>query len=398
MHPSHAPWNVACRRNSVGWRRLASLLLLTCIGGLSGSSPAQLAGPDRTVGQRLAEDLTWTPAQRESRFGHMDHVFPVNRVRHSVALALPVGPSLHLRLAGGERAETLLRRDRFAGLLVLQHGRIRFEHFGLGVGRQTKWTSFSVSKSITSALVSFALRDGRIASLSDPVMRYVPELAGSAYEGVTVQQLTAMTSGVRWVEDYTAHDSDNVKLYASRVAPGQDLVVEYMRRLPRAAEPGSRFVYKTGETDLLGVVVQRAVGMSLSAYLQRTVWREMGAASDAFWIADEGKEFGGSGLSATLEDFGRFGEFVRTHRETGWLAEATRPQVDGGSYGYGWWTYPDGSFAALGIFGQSILVDPKRELVMVTLGAWPRATSAALVADRAALWEAVRRAADTPSP
>ena len=352
-----------------------------------------------TVSQRLAKDLTWTQLERETRFAHMDRQFPVNRIHPGKPTALRRGDAVDVHLATGEALPHLMQRDHLSGLLVLQHGRIRLERYGLDATPHTCWTSFSVTKSVTATLLGFALRDGHLRSVQDPVTRYIPELAGSAYDGVTVRELAEMTSGVHWVEDYSAPDSDNVKLYASPVTPVGDQVLEYMRRLPREAAPGTKFVYKTGETDLLGVLVRRAVGTSLSDYLQRTLWREMGAASGAFWIADGGKEFGGSGLSATLEDFGRFGEFIRTHRNTGsplgqWLAQSTRPVASGGEYGLGWWTYPDGSFAALGIFGQSILVDPRRDLVVVTLGAWPDATSAALVADREALWAAVRQAVD----
>ncbi|WP_419804354.1 serine hydrolase domain-containing protein [Terriglobus sp.] len=375
---------------------------------------AQKAPPRVSVAQLLAQDLTWTQQQRETRFAHMDTVFPVNRIRHGPALALTQGDPLPVRLPSGESVDAFMQRDRLAGVLVMQHGRIRFERYALGASPKTTWTSFSMTKSVTATLVGYAIRDGLIQSADDKVTRYIPELAGSAYDGVTVQQLADMTSGVRWVEDYSAPDSDNVKLYEATAPKGRDLVVEYMRKLPREAAPGTKFVYKTGETDLLGVLVRRAVGTSLSTYTERTLWREMGAASDAFWIADDGKEFGGSGLSATLQDFGRLGEFVRAHRANGsplglWLAAATRGEADGGRYGLGWWTFPDlgrtqadpsgdESFAALGIFGQSILVDPKRELVIVTLGAWPQATNPGLVADRAALWDAVRRGIDASSP
>lgn len=373
---------------------------------------AQTPRPPRSsdsVASRLAQDLTWTQQQREARFAHMDQVFPANKVHHGSTLALSKSGTLKVQLATGESLLSFMLRDRLAGVLILQHGQIRLEQYALGATAQTRWTSFSVTKSVTSTLVGYALRDGLIRSADDPVTRYIPELSGSAYDGVTVRELAEMTSGVRWTEDYSAPDSDNVRLYEAPVQAGRDPVVEYMRKLPREAAPGTKFVYKTGETDLLGVLVRRAAGTSLSAYLERTLWRDMGAELDAFWIADDGKEFGGSGLSATLRDFGRFGEFARTHRAggsalAGWMSAATHGQVDGGRYGLGWWVFPggssgsEGSFAALGIFGQSILVDPRRELVVVTLGAWPAATSPALVADRAALWEAVRRGVDAAPP
>ena len=382
---------------------LASLTL----GGRTGT--AQSAGPVGSVTERLAKDLTWTQGERETRFAHMDRSFPVNCIRHAQTSAMPSGDPLQIRLASGEPVGSLMQRNRLAGILILQNGRIRLEQYALGAQPQTAWTTFSVTKSVTATLVGYALRDGLIGTANDPVTRYIPELAGSAYDGVTVRELVGMTSGVRWVEEYSAPDSDNVRLYESPVQSGRDRVVEYMRKLPRDAAPGTKFLYKTGETDLLGILLRRATGSSLSAYLERTLWRDMGAESDAFWIADGGNEFGGSGLSATTRDLARFGEFARTHRDvvsgsgsasalSGWLAAATRGQGDGGRYGLGWWTFSDGSFAALGIFGQSIFVDPGRNLVVVTVGAWPDATSPALIADRGALWAAVQQAVDGTLP
>lgn len=350
----------------------------------------------------MADDLQWNSAEREDRFAHMDRFFPTNRVAHgSQVHALRAARPLRLHIRS-ENLHALIKRDRLAGVLVLQNGVIRAEAYGLRASRKTRWTSFSATKSITSTLVGAAIRDGSIHSIEDPVTVYIPELHGSAYEGVTVRQLLTMTSGVRWVEDYTAPDSDNVRLYTMTASATEDTVVEYMRKLPRESAPGTKWLYKTGETDLTGVLVRRATGRTLSAYLSEKVWKPFGMETDAAWIAENGKEFGGSGLCATLRDFGRFGEFVRLG-ETGivapeWFPEATQTQatigIAGRGYGFQWWTYSDGSYAALGIFGQSILVDPKRNLVIVTMGAWSQATSPELIADRTALWNAVRSGLD----
>lgn len=397
-------WRNCLRLRAIWWPFMRLVSTIACIAGaifFSGNAAAQVGSP-RTIGQRLADDLKWTQPEREDRFAHMDRLFPANRIRHGTHWSpLPAAKPLNLRIRD-EDLSAFMEHDRLAGVLVLQNGRIRVERYGLGSGRRTRWTSFSVTKSITSTLVGAAIADGAIRSLDDAVTRYIPELQGSAYDGVTVRQLLTMTSGVRWIEDYTTPDSDNVRLYATTVSPGKDAVVEYMRRLPRESAPGAKWVYKTGETDLSGVLVRRATGKTLSAYLSEKVWIPFGMESDATWTAESGREFGGSGVSATLRDFGRFGEFV-LRGGAGlvglWFTEATRTQmatgVPGHGYGLQWWTYDDGSYAALGIFGQSILVDPARKLVIVTLGAWPQATSAALVGDRAALWRAVREAIDS---
>lgn len=362
----------------------------------------QADGVAQTLGQRLAADLTWTQREREVRFAHMDRIFSSNIVRAgSRVRRLPKGRTLPVAV-DGQDLQMVMRRDRLAGVLVLQHGAIRLERYELGTTAQTRWTSFSVAKSMTSTLVGAVVQRGAIGSVDDAVTRYVPELTGSAYDGVTVRQLLTMTTGVRWVEDYTAADSDNVRLYASPAAPGGDAVVDYMRRLPRAHEPGTVWNYNTGEADLAGVVVRRATGQTLSDLLSAAVWRPFGMEHNATWIAEGGREFGGSGVSATLRDYGRFGLFALGGGTgavpTGWFAEATRTAMPigepGRGYGMGWWTFADGSYAALGIFGQSILIDPRRDAVVVLLGAWPQATGAALVTTRNAVWQSVQQALD----
>lgn len=354
------------------------------------------------VGERLAEDLTWTQAQRDVRFAHMDRSFPVHIVhRGSHPRSLPGGKPLRLP---GTSLQSYMQTEHLAGVLVLQAGHVRAERYALGVTPATLWTSFSVTKAVTDTLAGAALRSGKLLSLDDDVTRYLPEMRGSAYHGVSIRQLMTMTSGVRWYESYTSADADNVRLYSAPVQPGLDPVVEYMRHLPREAASGSRWRYNTGETDLLGVLLRRATGHTLAEQLTTSVWRSAGMGRNATWIATSaaqaGEEFGGSGLSATLRDFGRLGQWVLEGGHgavsPGWFAEATRAQVKAGdaSYGYGWWPQDDGSFAALGIFGQSILIDPRRQLVIVTLGSWSEATGARHTAVRTAFWAQVKAAVD----
>ncbi|MGI4854758.1 MAG: serine hydrolase domain-containing protein [Janthinobacterium lividum] len=301
-----------------------------------------------------------------------------------------------------------MRSEHLAGVLVLQAGHIRAEEYALGFTSTARWTTFSVTKALTDTLAGVALQTGAVRSLDDGVTGYLPELRGSAYEGVTVRQLMTMTSGVRWNENYTSPTADNALLYSTPVAAELDPVVQYMRRLPREAGPGTRWQYNTGETDLLGVLLRRATGKTLAVQLSGSVWQSAGMQADATWVSTArgpaGEEFGGSGVSATLRDLGRFGQWVLEGGHgvvsPDWFAEATRSQVRAGttSYGYGWWPQgTDGSFAALGIFGQSIFVDPKRQLVIVCVGDWAEATGAKHTAARAAYWRQVQAAADLPS-
>ena len=312
--------------------------------------------------------------------------------------ALPRGRQLVL--AG---LDEVMQTEHLSGVLVLQHGRVRVERYGLGADAATRWTSFSVTKAMTDTLVGAAVAAGSIHALDDAATLYLPQLTGSAYDGVTVRQLMTMTSGVQWNEDYTSPTADNVRLYTAAVPPGANRVVEYMRHLPRAVAPGTRWHYSTGETDLLGVLLRAATGKSLAQQLSTALWQPAGMERDATWIATaadaRGEEFGGSGLSATLRDFGRVGLWVlSTHHTTvaaDWFTEAGRPQVSlpgGVGYGYGWWPQADGSFAALGIFGQSVLIDPKRDLVVVMLG--DSATASGSGAVRSAMWLQVKAVLD----
>lgn len=369
---------------------------LFAVGNGLAQKPSELS-----VGQRLAADLTWTQEQRDDRFAHMDRIFPVHRVaRGAVVRPLPVGKLLLSDSQVGDQ----MRTEHLAGLLVLQDGRVRNERYGLGLTRAGHWTSFSMTKAVTDTLVGVALRQGKLRSLDDRVTVYLPEMKGSAYDGVTVRQLMTMTSGVRWNENYTSADADNVRLYTTVVTPRKDTTVEYMRTLPRAFAPGTVWHYNTGETDLLGVLLRRATGKTLAAQLSGAIWSHAGMEQDATWIASDagpaGAEFGGSGLSASLRDFGRLGLWVLdgggAQVPEGWFAEATKPQVKAGgaAYGYGWWPQPDGSFAALGIFGQSILIDPQRKLVVVMLGDWDQATGSEHSKARAAFWHTVQQAVD----
>ncbi|GAA0731644.1 serine hydrolase domain-containing protein [Sphingomonas japonica] len=347
-----------------------------------------------------ADILFWPQEKREANFRAMEKVFPGHIVKAGTRVRpLPAGTPLPIDAA---KVDAFMAAQKVAGLIVLQDGKVRLERYGLGFKPGERWTSFSVAKSFTSTLVGAAIRDGAIASVDDPVTRYLPELTGSGYDGVTVAQLLTMTSGVKWNEDYTDANSDVARMYSVPVPAGMDPTVAYMRTLPRDTPPGEKWVYKTGETNLIGVLVGRATGKPLATYLSEKVWKPAGMETDAFWMTDpSGKEVSGCCLSVSLRDYARMGQFALEGAPgtvpANWIAEATRPHADfaraGYGYGYQWWTYPEGRYGAQGIFGQSILVDPKARVVIAMVGAWPKATDQALSAARAAFQAEVLRAA-----
>jgi CubicO group peptidase (beta-lactamase class C family) len=347
--------------------------------------------------------------KRDAAFRAMEKLYPVRKIPAGGKVRkLPAGKPLRLALD----LETYLRDQRVAGMIILVDGKIRLERYGLGFGPEGRWTSFSMAKSVTSTLAGMALKDGRIKSLADPVTNYLPGLKGSAYEGVTVRQLLTMTSGVKWNEDYTDPNSDVARFSYHQPEPGEDVTVSFMRKLPREAEPGTKWLYKTGETNLIGVLVSRAAGKNLSEYLSEKIWKPYGMEAEANWqLGSTGHEVSGCCISARLRDYARIGQFIleggrikgRPQLPDSWLAEATTKQAStgapGGGYGYQWWTRDDGSFNAFGIFGQSMLIDPQRKLVAVTLSSWPQATDRRVLAPaRNQFFAAVQAAVDAERP
>ncbi|MBI1401829.1 MAG: serine hydrolase [Porphyrobacter sp.] len=325
--------------------------------------------------------LFWNDAQRSARFRAMEDWFagievPPARTPRALPQGAPLSPALQADL------RALMAETHAAGIMVLQGGKVRFEDYGLGMGPKDRWTSFSVAKSFTSTLLGAAVKDGFIKSLSDPVTDYIPDLAGSAYDGVTVRQLATMTSGVKWNEDYTDPNSDVAQMNRYVVEYGPDAIVMQMKGLEREAQPGTKWVYKTGETNLIGVLVENAVGLPLAEYAQKKIVEPAGFAGGMFWMVDpRGGNIGGCCLSLRLSDYARMGQFVLEGGKgavpEGWFAEATARVVDfgEGGYGYQWWTYPGGNFGAQGIFGQAITIVPDKQLVVAVISNWPTATS-----------------------
>ncbi|MEE4199168.1 serine hydrolase domain-containing protein [Erythrobacter sp.] len=326
--------------------------------------------------------LFWNDEQRSARFRAMENWFPGHEVPAATTpRELRAGEPLPASLAQDIR-RTMIDTGA-AGVMVWEDGGVRFEDYALGFTPDQRWTSFSVAKSFTSTLLGAALKDGFIASLDDPVTRYVPGLAGSAYDDVTVRQVATMTSGAAWNEDYTDPESDVAQLARFTLEYGEGAIVEQMKRLEREAPPGEKFVYKTGETNLLGLIIENAVGLPLAAYAQEKIVEPAGFAGGLFWMNDQrGGNIGGCCLSLRLSDYTRMGIFALEGGGTvvpeGWFAEAGDSQVDfpsrpGFGYGYQWWTYPQG-YGAQGIFGQSITILPEQDLVITIVGNWPTAT------------------------
>jgi CubicO group peptidase (beta-lactamase class C family) len=323
--------------------------------------------------------LFWSTSQRDAAFRAMDRltilvksrtISTSKKVHH-----LPIGDPLDI----GIDVDDYMEDQRAAALVIVQDGKIRLEKYGIDFGPSGRWTSFSVAKSLTSTLVGAAIKDGHIRSIDDKVSDYIPDLRGSVYDNVSIKQLMTMTSGVKWNEDYGDPKSDVALFGKHKSEPGVDVTVSYMRKLKREAPPGTKWVYKTGETNLIGVLASSATKKSLSDYLSEKIWQPFGMEQDASWLlGNTGHEISGCCIQASTRDFARFGLFMlgggivdgKSVLPEGWIAEATIKHVDTGypeyGYGYQWWILNDGAYSARGIFGQGIFIDPKRKLVIAS--------------------------------
>ena len=330
-----------------------------------------------------ADVLFWSQPQRDAAFRALDrlpflakaHVVPAG----GTPTPLPPGPPLKL----GLDVDAYMAVQRSAALLIVHDGKLRLERYGLGFDGDGRWTSFSVAKSFTSTLVGAAIRDGLIHSLDDKVSDYLPQMKGSAYDDVSLRQLLTMTSGVKWNEDYADPNSDVARFNNHKPEEGVDSLVSYMRRLPRAAPAGTHWNYSTGETNLVGVLLNAAIKKPLASYLAEKIWQPAGMEQQATWLLSRsGKEISGCCIQAAARDYTRFGLFILGGARVNgqpivpddWLAAATTARTEigipGRGYGYQWWTYDDGTFSARGIFGQGIFIDPKRRLVIVSNADW----------------------------
>ena len=346
------------------------------------------------------------PTIQVNTFRNIDRLFPTRTVSRGERVhPIPVGlPLTNFKFASNGKNYDLydyVSLNRVTGLLVIKDGKVALERYELGNTEKTRWMSMSIVKTFTASLVGAAIKDGYIKSVDERLTTYLPQFLGSAYEGVTIRNLLQMASGVRWDETYTDPASDRRQMLEVQSNQKPGAVLELMAKLPRSAEPGTRWNYSTGETHVVGALVRAAVKKPVAQYLSERIWAKFGMESEATWWLEspDGLEVGGSGLSATLRDFGRLGLFLLGDGKAGgeqilpegWIREATSPKMVGGKlvdYGYMVWPLPnasgtinEGAFEARGIFGQHVYVNPRENVVIVVWGALPKPTGIAPIVD-----------------
>jgi CubicO group peptidase (beta-lactamase class C family) len=336
----------------------------------------------------------------------------VGEVVPTVAVSRGSGPAWELaaRPAGlGDEASGLLRTGYVDGLAVLHDGTMALERYGNGMGPDTLHLSQSVGKSVLGLLVGVLVGEGALDP-DAPVTEHVPEVAGSGFAGATVRHLLDMTAAIDFVEDYaTDFWRYDVACGWHPPVPGADAasILAFLPTIgPAAWRHGERFHYATPNTDLLGLVAERAGGAPLAELIGRALWAPMGAERDAELTVDPaGTAAIGGGFCATLRDYTRLGALVLadgrgivpadwTARlgagDDGAFARRTVLDVAPGTSGYGsqWWRR-DGRTVARGIHGQLVAVDREADAVVTILSSWPAALDVALDAAQRALVGAV---------
>ncbi len=252
--------------------------------------------------------------------------------------------------------------------------------------------TWSISKSLVSALVGIAIDEGYIEDIYDPVTAYVASLSESGYHGVSLKDVLQMSSGIRFNEDYADPNSGVNRMGALSLGLGGSLE-SFLLTLEREGEPGTFNRYTSSDTQVLGMVIREATGMDLFRYTQEKLWQPAGMEADAYWLTDSaGVEVAFGGLNATLRDLARFGKlylnegFLNGQQivPQAWVRAsltADAPHLLPGDnpysdwvlgYGYQWWL-PGGEYndyLALGIYGQAIYVNPHYHIVIAKTSAY----------------------------
>jgi CubicO group peptidase (beta-lactamase class C family) len=394
------------------------LILMRCAALVVLASSAA-AAPDEDLlgkasGYPVGKRGSWyfDESVRVGSFSHLDSLLPHYTLKKAAsALPLPVAADeLKLEYRFENQPHTLddfLNRQRITGLLVIKDGEILLERYQYDRKPTDRFVSHSMAKSIVSIAIGMALSEGKIASLDDPVSKYEPKLAGSAYGETSIRNVLRMSSGVPFNEVYDGKD-DLARFGNLRGARGS---IDALRAFgPREVEQGTRFHYASSETVILAVLLRAVTGTTLSDYLTARLWQPMGAEADATWIRSrDGIEIGAGSFNAILRDYGRLGVLLANDGAVGtqqvvpkdYLIEATdwhrqpeafapRRATSYFGYGYQFWLFPGEKrrFALLGVFGQSIFVDPELKLVMVITAAARNASvgKESLAAERSAVW------------
>ena len=368
--------------------------------------------PDKRV---TLENWDRPPYNRWS-FQHVREILPTVAVARGASVwALPEAARDFDRTSvthprNGRRRSVLeaLEHTFTDGFIVLHRGHVVYERYFNDMRRDTLHLSQSVAKSVTASVCGVLIHEGRI-DRDAPLGALLPELRGSGYADATLRQVMDMRSGVRFGEEYADPGSDVAMIdHACGWKPPREglpeSVLEIPARLPRVREHGGPFEYRSIETDVMAWAMQRATGQRLADCVSERLWAPMGAGHDACYSVDRaGYALADGGFNATLRDYARVGLlYLNGGRGNGrqvlpaeWVRE-TREDGDAGAFAGPWAEhFPRGAYKnqfwvrdldrqqimARGVFGQTIYVDPSKDLVVASLSSWPDFTNPGYVLD-----------------
>jgi CubicO group peptidase (beta-lactamase class C family) len=316
-----------------------------------------------------------------------------NLIKSPSPTRLPVNLTYQLPIDFSSNGKTIDVQDFIdhsmtTGLMIIHKDTIILENYTRGLTPETTHISWSMAKSFISGMIGIAIEEGKIKSIQDQITDYLPQFKGTGYEGVTIKNALEMSSGVGFNEDYSDFNSD-INRFGRYFALGQSFE-KFALSLKNTRKPGTFNHYVSIDTQVLGMVLKKATGKSITQFMQNKIWNPIGMEDDAQWIIDEdGMELALGGLNATLRDYGKYGLLYL--REGNWFGNQIISQnwvkqsitMDGPhlqpginqfssndlGYGLQWWIpqEADGAFLASGIYNQHIYIQPNRDLVIVKL-------------------------------
>ncbi|WP_429771110.1 serine hydrolase domain-containing protein [Aurantiacibacter flavus] len=299
-------------------------------------------------------------------------------------------------------------------LLVLRDGKIVFEDYRNRMDAATPHIGFSMTKTITAMLIGQALDRGEIASLDDPVSRYVPALADGAYGAATIRNVLEMRSGAAIEERYDFGENPSLagRIHETAIIRNEARFADFAVGIDQRSEPGAQFNYATLDTAVLGWVLEEATGRRIEDLMEERLWQPLGAEAGAHFLADgpvgTGRALNGMGFNAVLRDWGRLGQMLLDEGKVGadqvlpvgWTAQMstmkpTGMPADAGFPGYGLQTWQvdnePGAYAAVGLAGQLVYVHPETRTVIVKLSYYPPVPPEGVDADVLSYFAAIAR-------
>jgi CubicO group peptidase (beta-lactamase class C family) len=346
----------------------------------------------------------------------MRELLPTEQVSRGIGAPVPLEYALDpgidavrfVPLGGGKPMtwEASLSANYTDGMLVMHEGKVVYERYFGCLDETGKHAAMSMTKSLTGLLAEILVVEGLLDDEAK-VASIVPELRDSAFGSATVRQVMDMTTALDYSEDYADPQAD-VWVYSAAASPlpkpqgyeGPDGYFEYLQTVRQKGTHGEVFGYRTINTDALGWIISRVTGKELTELLSERIWSRMGAEQDGYMTVDgKGTPFAGGGLSAGLRDLGRIGQLMLDSGEINGQRLFPAEVVDqiraggdkqafakgwkslrGGSYRGMWWVFHNehGAFAARGVHGQTIYVDPTAEMVIVRFASYPLAGNAAI--------------------